>query len=110
MPLIQEFLEKSNVQCKPLPPAANARGVEVYKLRIGGKDARKEIFKGWVEVEKFTWNGVQGSFCLMKKDEVCVFWACDLCSHPFSFRSRAIQYLGSSFGGFLCNQISSILK
>jgi len=47
-------------------------GVEVYKLRIGGKDARKEKFKGRVEVEKFTWNGVQGSFCLVKKDEVCV--------------------------------------
>jgi len=110
MPLIQEFLEKSNVQCKPLPPAANERGVEVYKLRIGGKDAQKEKFKGWVEVEKFTWNGVQGSFCLMKKDEGgCVFRACDLCAHPFSFRSRAISYLGSGCGRFLCNQISSTL-
>ena len=79
-PLIQEFLEKSNVQCKPLPPAANERGVEVYKLRIGGKDARKEKFKGWVEVEKFTWNGVQGSFCLMKEDEVCVFFGFVICA------------------------------
>jgi len=70
-PLIQEFLEKSNVQCKPLPPAANERGVE----GIGGKDARKEKFKGWVEVEKFTW-----SFCLMKKDEVCVFFGLVICA------------------------------
>jgi len=38
-----------------------------------------------------------------------VFRACDLCSHPFSFCSRAIQYLGSSCGGFLCNQISLTL-
>jgi len=38
-----------------------------------------------------------------------VFRACDLCADPFSFRSKAIQYLGSSFGGFLCNQISLTL-
>jgi len=60
-PLIQEFLEN-------------------YKLRIGGKDARKEKFKGWVEVENFTWNGVQGSLCLMKKDEVCVFFEFVICA------------------------------
>ena len=74
-----------------------------------GRMLEKKKFKGWVEVEKFTWNGVQGSFCLMKKDEVCVFRACGLCADPFSFRSRAIQYLGSSCGGFLCNQISLTL-
>ena len=32
-----------------------------------------------------------------------MFRASDLCAHPFS---RAIRYLGDSFGGFLCNQIS----
>lgn len=70
---IQEFLGTRNVQCKPMPPSTNERGVEVHKLRIGGKDARREVFKGWVEVEQFTRNAVQGSFCLMKKDMVSAY-------------------------------------
>jgi serine/threonine-protein kinase Chk1 len=61
------------VQCRRMPPSVNERGVEVHKLRIGGKDARKELFKGWVEVEQFTRNAIQGSFCLLKKDMVSAF-------------------------------------
>lgn len=68
--LIKEYLESQNVQCRSLPPTDNERGIEVYKLRVGGWDLRRERFKGWVEVEKFTWNAVDGSFCLMRKDEV----------------------------------------
>ena len=53
-----------------MPPSLNERGVEVYKVRVGGKDARKEIFKGWVEIERFARNTFEGSFCLMRKDMV----------------------------------------
>ncbi|THU82836.1 CAMK CAMKL CHK1 protein kinase [Dendrothele bispora CBS 962.96] len=42
------------------------------KLRVGGHDRRKMIFKGWVELEDFSFerkgNKVEGSFCLMQRD------------------------------------------
>jgi serine/threonine-protein kinase Chk1 len=57
-----------------MPPAMNERGIEVYKLRVGGRDARKEVFKGWVEVEPFARNAVAGSFCLMRKDMVSALY------------------------------------
>ena len=62
------------------------------KLRSSFGMASREAFASWRKMR-----------C------VCMFRACDLCSHPFSFCSRAIQYLGSSSGGFLCSQISSTL-
>ena len=71
--LIKEYLESQRVQCRSLPPPTSERGTDVYKLRVGGQDLRRERFKGWVEVEKFTWNGGDGSFCLMRKDEVHSF-------------------------------------
>lgn len=41
--------------------------------RIGGYDARKEVYKGTVEIEPFTMGGRDGSFCVMKRDKVsCV--------------------------------------
>lgn len=77
MGIIQESLEALNVKCKlsPIPQAADdqqqetSRANGVIKLRVGGFDRRKQKFKGWVEVEKFSYKGVTGSFCLMKRDE-----------------------------------------
>ena len=40
------------------------------KVRIAGQDDRKEVFKGWVEVEAFRWSGGDGSFCVMRRDKV----------------------------------------
>lgn len=82
MGLIQESLEALNVKCKlsTLPEVAEDQQQEtswangVIKLRIGGFDRRKQKFKGWVEVEKFSYRGVTGSFCLMKRDEVGLFF------------------------------------
>lgn len=51
-----------------------------YRLRIGGFDKRKVMFKGWVEVEPFEYRGSDGSFCVMQRDEVRVmqlFFFCD---------------------------------
>jgi serine/threonine-protein kinase Chk1 len=48
---------------------ANARGLDLYKLRIGGWDKRKQMFKGWVDVEPFSRYGMEGSFCVMRRDE-----------------------------------------
>ncbi|KAF8060725.1 kinase-like domain-containing protein [Lyophyllum atratum] len=67
MPLIQESLEALNVRCKAAPPVEGPDGP--LRLRIGGYDARKMMFKGWVDVEKFTYRGSVGSYCIMQRDE-----------------------------------------
>ncbi|KAL5483379.1 CHK1 [Sanghuangporus weigelae] len=38
-------------------------------LRVGGYDRRHELFKGWIEIEPFAYNGSEGSFCLMQRDQ-----------------------------------------
>jgi serine/threonine-protein kinase Chk1 len=73
MPLIQESLEAINVRCKGAPIRED-QGPQVLRLRIGGYDRRKVMFKGWVEVERFSYRGSEGSFCVMQRDVVCVFF------------------------------------
>jgi len=63
MPCVREGLTSLGVACKDAAPAAGA-----LRLRIGGQDARKEVFRGWVEVEPFEYHGSLGSFCVMQKD------------------------------------------
>ena len=43
---------------------------EPLKVRIGGWDRRKVIFKGWVTVETFSYRGSMGSFVVMQRDVV----------------------------------------
>ncbi|KAG9217645.1 hypothetical protein CCMSSC00406_0003666 [Pleurotus cornucopiae] len=70
--LIKESLEGLNVKCKDQPPRpvydAGGGGLQ-HRLRIGGFDKRKVMFKGWVEVEPFEYRGSDGSFCVMQRDE-----------------------------------------
>lgn len=40
------------------------------RLRVGGYDRRKEVFKGWIEIEPFVYQGSEGSFCVMSRDQV----------------------------------------
>ncbi|KAL1757242.1 kinase-like domain-containing protein, partial [Schizophyllum commune] len=71
MPLIQQCLTASNVQCKG--PISENRSIsgnggspgegEALRLRIAGYDMRKQVFKGWVDVEPFVYRGAEGSFC-----------------------------------------------
>ncbi|KAJ7148173.1 CAMK/CAMKL/CHK1 protein kinase [Mycena crocata] len=63
LPLVHEAIWKLGAN----PRNAVAKG-ETSRLRIGGLDIRKEIFKGWVEMEPFEYDGWCGSFCVMKKD------------------------------------------
>jgi serine/threonine-protein kinase Chk1 len=65
MPFVHEGLTSLGVTCREAPPDAGA-----LRLRIGGQDARKEVFRGWVEVEPFEYRGSHGSFCVMQKDNV----------------------------------------
>ncbi|KAG6865213.1 hypothetical protein C0991_004414 [Blastosporella zonata] len=66
--VIQESLEKLNVKCKIAPPQPGDDAAGPLRLRIGGFDARKMVFKGWIEVERFTYRGTVGSYCIMKRD------------------------------------------
>ena len=47
-----------------------ASGATMLRMRIGGFDKRKLMFKGWVEIEPFEWGGKNGSFCVMQRDQV----------------------------------------
>lgn len=74
MPLIQESLEAMNVRCKvaPVRDDQSQQGPQTLRLRIGGYDRRKVLFKGWVEVERFSYRASEGSFCVMQRDIVCI--------------------------------------
>lgn len=69
--LITSALTSLGVKLKAADPERSADGSsEKLRLRIGGYDARKEVFKGWVELETFTYRGDVGSFCVMQRDQV----------------------------------------
>ncbi|KAF9482952.1 CAMK CAMKL CHK1 protein kinase [Pholiota conissans] len=70
MGLIHEALEALSVKCKIAPAVKEGPGgSQRHRLRIGGWDKRRQMFKGWVEVERFTYRGAEGSFCVMRRDE-----------------------------------------
>lgn len=77
MTMLKESLESLNVKCKTVPRSDDDDETHgeggVLRLRIGGYDRRKMPFKGWVEVEKFSSRGTEGSFCVMQRDVVCFF-------------------------------------
>ncbi|KAI6137112.1 hypothetical protein F5141DRAFT_992549, partial [Pisolithus sp. B1] len=47
-------------------PAPDAEG-QVH-LRVAGRDARKQIFKGRVDLEYYTYDAHLASFCIMRRD------------------------------------------
>nr|GAT49466.1 predicted protein [Mycena chlorophos] len=63
LPLMREGLLSLGVQIKDAPPNG-----ETLRLRIGGHDARKEAFRGWVELDPFEYHGSHGTFCVMQRD------------------------------------------
>ncbi|KAK2467496.1 hypothetical protein APHAL10511_000351 [Amanita phalloides] len=68
MSFIQESLEVLGVKWKSAPHREDPSGTVVHRLRIGGYDRRRMMFKGWVEVEAFSYRGHKGSFCVMQRD------------------------------------------
>ncbi|KAF8992327.1 kinase-like domain-containing protein [Cyathus striatus] len=61
--LIKETLELMGVSRKG--PEEDGQKI---RLRIGGWDARRVQFKGWVWVERFSYREVEGSFCVFARD------------------------------------------
>lgn len=70
MRLIHDALQALGVKCKPAEPSPSDSSTLLLRLRVGGFDRRKEMFKGWVEVEDFVYRGQEGSFCVMQRDQV----------------------------------------
>ncbi|EPQ51677.1 Pkinase-domain-containing protein [Gloeophyllum trabeum ATCC 11539] len=69
MPLIQQSLEDLGITFKLKPQDQSPSAPDVIRLRIGGYDRRKEMFKGWVDVERYAYNNVECSFCIMQRDQ-----------------------------------------
>lgn len=69
MQVIHASLLSLGVTCK-LPGNTDQSDQSSLRLRIGGYDTKKLMFKGWVEVESFTYRGHHGSFCMMQRDVV----------------------------------------
>jgi serine/threonine-protein kinase Chk1 len=72
MSLIKESLEGLGVKCKLNTKDTDTGNISIWRLRVGGYDRRKVMFKGWVEIELFGYSGKEGSFCIMQRDEVYV--------------------------------------
>jgi serine/threonine-protein kinase Chk1 len=63
---------------------AGDAGTGALRLRVGGLDARRETFKGWIEIEPYVHRrggdgaqGAQGSFCVLRREVVrraCLSW------------------------------------
>lgn len=66
--LIKESLDALEVKHKDAPVIAGSRAV--HRLRVGGYDKRKIMFKGWIELEVFSRMQVSGAFCVMQRDVV----------------------------------------
>ncbi|KAJ3550876.1 hypothetical protein NM688_g4979 [Phlebia brevispora] len=65
MPLICEALDTLGVKHR----MAEKTSEDVLRIRVGGLDKRKLVFKGWIELEDFEYDGVAGSFCVMQRDQ-----------------------------------------
>lgn len=73
MSLIQESLTELGVKWKPPMEVDEGEGTEkFFRMRIGGHDKRRVMFKGWVVLEHFSYAEHKGSFCVMQRDRVRV--------------------------------------
>ena len=65
---IKVSLEQMDIQYKVAPTEKGDEGT--LHLRVGGKDMRREVFKGWIDIEPWTRYGDPASFCVMRRDSV----------------------------------------
>ena len=66
--LLKESLDVLGVKHKDAHVIAGSKAV--HRLRVGGYDKRKIMFKGWIELEVFSRMQVSGAFCVMQRDVV----------------------------------------
>ena len=70
LPLITEALTELHVKWKMCEPKHEPDGVTRWRMRIGGFDKRKLMFKGTLELEEFEYDDLRGSFCVMNREKV----------------------------------------
>ncbi|KAJ7092301.1 kinase-like domain-containing protein [Mycena belliarum] len=66
-PRVATALAALGATARAAPPERAGTGA-VLRLRVGGHDARREAFRGWVLLEAFDHRGAPGCFCVMQKD------------------------------------------
>ncbi|KZT71090.1 CAMK/CAMKL/CHK1 protein kinase [Daedalea quercina L-15889] len=73
LPLIEEALTAQGVKWKPAQEVVfeepGGGEVQALRMRIGGHDRRRLMFKGWVELEPFEVRGRSGTYCIMARDQ-----------------------------------------
>ncbi|KAL4251189.1 protein kinase superfamily protein [Abortiporus biennis] len=67
--LIQEALTSFGVKFKPPTQIKDGDRAGMLRMRIGGYDKRKLMFKGVIELESFEYGDFSGTFCLMHRDQ-----------------------------------------
>ncbi|EIN05436.1 CAMK/CAMKL/CHK1 protein kinase [Punctularia strigosozonata HHB-11173 SS5] len=71
MPLLHDAVIGIGLKCKvpsPKPGDPPPDEAPLLKFRVGGYDRRHEVVKGWVEIEPFNYNDINGSFCVLRKE------------------------------------------
>ena len=74
LPLIQEALTSFGVKWKPaqevLVEEPDGSATSVLRMRVGGHDARRLMFKGWIRLERFKIGKYEGTYCVFARDQV----------------------------------------
>ncbi|KAH7884179.1 kinase-like domain-containing protein [Phlebopus sp. FC_14] len=65
--LIKGSLDSLGVKYK-VAPQGEGQHEGALRLRVGGHDKRRIVFKGWIELENYTRSGMNGAFCMMQRD------------------------------------------
>lgn len=68
IPLLRTALSALHVKSEERQ-STNEEGEPRMRLRIGGYDKRKVVFRGWVDAEGFERGGYEGSLVVMARDE-----------------------------------------
>ena len=67
---MQEFFTENGIQSTRPKMVESGQDKGMWKMKVGGYDTRKLIFKGAIEVEPFERNGAEGSFVVMARTQV----------------------------------------
>ena len=76
LPLIQEALTSFGVKWKPAQevlvdaPDGSGESTPVLRMRVGGHDARRLMYKGWIRLERFKIGRYEGTYCVFARDQV----------------------------------------
>lgn len=69
LPLIEEALTDQKIKYKKLEPKRDGEMTRL-RIRVGGFDKRKLVFKGTIELEEFEHDDFHGTFCVMNREKV----------------------------------------